>query len=135
MTFALHPRLAAGAFPVIELPLSTVLLKDDCRWPWLLLAPRCADASELHDLSGADAATLMGEIRAASAAVAALPGVQKVNVGALGNQVRQLHVHVVGRWEGDPAWPDPVWGRAGKIAYPPGEGAALAAQLGAALRL
>jgi diadenosine tetraphosphate (Ap4A) HIT family hydrolase len=34
----------------------------------------------------------------------------KLNVGALGNIVRQLHVHVVARREGDAAWPGPVWG-------------------------
>ena len=33
----------------------------------------------------------------------------KLNIGALGNIVRQLHVHVVAR-EGDAAWPGPVWG-------------------------
>jgi diadenosine tetraphosphate (Ap4A) HIT family hydrolase len=36
--------------------------------------------------------------------------VEKLNIGALGNIVRQLHVHVVGRHAGDPAWPGPVWG-------------------------
>jgi diadenosine tetraphosphate (Ap4A) HIT family hydrolase len=35
----------------------------------------------------------------------------KLNVAALGNMVRQLHVHVIARFEGDPAWPGPVWGR------------------------
>jgi diadenosine tetraphosphate (Ap4A) HIT family hydrolase len=35
----------------------------------------------------------------------------KLNVGALGNVVRQLHVHHVARAFGDPAWPGPVWGR------------------------
>jgi hypothetical protein len=37
-------------------------------------------------------------------------GVDKLNIGALGNIVRQLHVHLVGRHEGDAAWPGPVWG-------------------------
>ncbi len=34
----------------------------------------------------------------------------KLNIGALGNVVRQLHLHVLLRQEGDPAWPGPVWG-------------------------
>ena len=35
---------------------------------------------------------------------------EKINIGALGNIVRQLHFHVIGRHDGDPAWPGPVWG-------------------------
>ena len=34
----------------------------------------------------------------------------RVNVGALGLVVPQLHLHVVGRREGDACWPAPVWG-------------------------
>ncbi len=34
----------------------------------------------------------------------------KINTGALGNIVRQLHVHVIARSEGDANWPGPVWG-------------------------
>ncbi|MEL7044471.1 MAG: HIT family protein, partial [Pseudomonadota bacterium] len=34
----------------------------------------------------------------------------RVNVGALGLVVPQLHLHVVGRRESDPCWPAPVWG-------------------------
>lgn len=119
MIFELHPRLAAGGAIVTDLALCRVLLKDDSRWPWLILVPRRAGLSELHQLNEADAATLMDEIRHASAAVAALDGVAKVNVGALGNEVPQLHIHVVGRWPNDAAWPGPVWGVAGKTAYAP----------------
>jgi diadenosine tetraphosphate (Ap4A) HIT family hydrolase len=118
MTFTLHPRLAAGGAFVADLALCRVLLKNnDSRWPWLILVPRRADLSELHQLSPSDAAMLMEEIQKASAAIAALEGVAKVNVGALGNEVPQLHIHVVGRWPGDPAWPGPVWGVAGKAPY------------------
>jgi diadenosine tetraphosphate (Ap4A) HIT family hydrolase len=115
--FALHPRLAAGGRVVTDLALCTVLLRDDCRWPWLIMVPRRTDLSELHQLTEADSATLMQEIRRASAAIAACDGVAKVNVGALGNEVPQLHIHVVGRWPDDPAWPGPVWGVAGKTPY------------------
>ena len=53
----------------------------------------------------------------ASEGVRMLPGVEKINVGALGNIVRQLHVHVVGRAVGDAAWPGPVWGQGMAEAY------------------
>lgn len=119
MDFTLHPRLAATGSVVSDLALCRVILKDDSRWPWLILVARRADLGELHDLSEADAAMLMQDVRRASAVVAGLDGVTKVNVGALGNEVPQLHVHVIGRWPGDPAWPAPVWGVSGKVAYAP----------------
>lgn len=121
MDFALHPRLAADGAVVSDLPLCRVLLKNDSRWPWLILVPRRADLTELHQLTETDAETLMCEIQRASAAVAALEDVAKVNVGALGNVVQQLHIHVIGRQQNDPAWPRPVWGFAGGAPYAPSQ--------------
>jgi diadenosine tetraphosphate (Ap4A) HIT family hydrolase len=51
----------------------------------------------------------MDEIARLSAMIRSLPGVKKLNVGSLGNMVPQLHVHVIARFRGDPAWPKPVW--------------------------
>lgn len=119
MSFSLHPRLAAGGAFVSDLDLCRVVLKDDSRWPWLILIPRRDGLSELHELTSSEAGVLMSEIQRASAALAALDGVAKVNVGALGNEVPQLHIHVLGRSPGDPAWPGPVWGVAGKTPYAP----------------
>lgn len=116
MSFTLHPRLASGAH-VTNLLLCRVMLKDDARWPWLILIPQRADVTELHQLTDADAQTLTQEVRAASRAIAALDGVTKINVGALGNEVPQLHIHVIGRNANDAAWPGPVWGVSGKVAY------------------
>ncbi len=110
MTFALDPRLAADTLPIGDLPLCRVLLMNDARYPWLILAPRRPELVEIVDLDREARMTLMDEIALASEALRALPGVDKVNVGALGNIVRQLHVHVIGRTTGDPAWPGPVWG-------------------------
>jgi diadenosine tetraphosphate (Ap4A) HIT family hydrolase len=127
--FVLSPDLTRSATAFFDLPLSTVLLKEDARWPWVLLVPRVAGASEMTDLADADAARLMTEIRAAARAVAAEAGVTRTNVGALGNIAPQLHVHVIGRWPGDAAWPGPVWGVEGKAAYAEPARAALIARL------
>ncbi len=110
MSFALDPRLAADTIEIGDLALSRVLLMNDARYLWLVLAPRRENLRELFDLDSADRAVLIEEIAAVSAALAASPGVDKINVGALGNIVRQLHVHVVARRLGDAAWPGPVWG-------------------------
>ncbi|HEX8666284.1 MAG TPA: HIT family protein [Beijerinckiaceae bacterium] len=123
--FSLDPRLEADTRPVGDLALSSVLLLDDARFPWLVLAPRRAGISEITDLSEEDAAALMWEIRLAVRVMQDLAKPDKVNVGALGNVVAQLHVHVVGRFRSDPAWPGPVWGFGERRPYPDHAAAAL----------
>ncbi|MGD0721851.1 MAG: HIT family protein [Roseiarcus sp.] len=117
MSFALDQRLAADTIPIGDLALSRLLLMNDARFLWLVLAPRRENLTELIDLSAADRAVLMDEIVAVSRALVERPGVAKINVGALGNIVRQLHVHVVARRIGDAAWPGPVWGQGAPIRY------------------
>ena len=117
-SFEFDKRLTADTIAIGDLALSSVLLMDDARFPWFILVPRRAGASELTDLSDEDAATLMGEIRAATRVMLALAKPDKINVGALGNVVPQLHIHVVGRFRSDPAWPGPVWGHGARAPYP-----------------
>lgn len=108
--FDLDPRLAADTTFIADGPLSQVRLMDDIRFPWLVLVPRVAGISEWIELDGGQQRLLLAEINQVGNLVRAEAGVQKLNIGALGNIVRQLHVHLVGRHEGDPAWPGPVWG-------------------------
>jgi diadenosine tetraphosphate (Ap4A) HIT family hydrolase len=133
MSFALDPRLAADTLPVGDLELSRVLLMNDARYPWLILVPRRAGLAEIVDLDAVDRAILIEEVAAASAFVRALPHVDKLNVGALGNVVKQLHVHVLGRAVGDPAWPGPVWGAGEAWPYDSGAAEALVARAREAL--
>lgn len=115
--FALHARLAADTAVVADWGLSRVLLMEDARFPWLILVPRRAGLVELHDLKHAEGLVLIEEIKRASAGLKALTGAAKINVGALGNLVPQLHVHVVARSAGDAAWPGPVWGQGTAVPY------------------
>jgi diadenosine tetraphosphate (Ap4A) HIT family hydrolase len=131
--FSLDARLAADTIAIAELPLSAIRLMRDRRFPWLVLAPRRPGLVELTDLPRDERATLMEEIVQAGKALRAAATVEKLNVGALGNIVRQLHVHVVGRRIGDAAWPGPVWGAGAAEPYPPGEAETLAARIAAAL--
>jgi diadenosine tetraphosphate (Ap4A) HIT family hydrolase len=108
--FALHPRLEADTAFVADWPLSRVLLMNDARYRWLVLVPRKPDLVELHDLGAQDRAALVEEIARASQTLKSLTGAAKINTGALGNMVPQLHIHVIARNPGDPAWPGPVWG-------------------------
>lgn len=108
--FHLHERLAADTLPVAELGLSRLLLMNNRLWPWLILVPRRDGLREFHDLDAAARGVLMEEIAAMSALLDRLGGADKINVGMLGNMVPQLHIHVIARRVGDPAWPGPVWG-------------------------
>lgn len=119
--FQLHERLAADTAPVETLPLCDLMLMDDYRYPWLILVPRRHDIREIHSLKAEDRILLMEEIVQASHVIDTIFPCEKINVGALGNLVSQLHVHVIGRRQGDAAWPGPVWGNGIPERYPPPE--------------
>ena len=110
MEFELDPRLAADSHWVADGRLCQVRLMDDTRFPWLVLVPRIADAIEWFDLDQSDQHVMFDEVSRAARLLREQHGCEKINIGALGNIVRQLHVHVVGRSPGDAAWPGPVWG-------------------------
>jgi diadenosine tetraphosphate (Ap4A) HIT family hydrolase len=135
MPFTLHETLARDTVPVTRLTLSSVLLRNDRRFPWLILVPEREAVREIHGLAPADRALLIEEIARAGEGLEALFRPDKVNVGALGNIVPQLHVHVVARFARDPAWPGPVWGFEGAVAYGESELGLLRQRLAAALHI
>jgi diadenosine tetraphosphate (Ap4A) HIT family hydrolase len=118
--FALDARLAADSLFVADGPLSQLRLMDDARFPWLVLVPRLDGATEWVDLDGGQQRLLLAEINRAAALLRATGSCAKLNIGALGNLVRQLHVHVVARTEDDAAWPGPVWGSGAMQRLAPG---------------
>jgi len=124
--FAVDPVITSLTVPLADWPLARVFLYNDSRYHWGLLVPRRTGAVEIADLAPGDQAQLMAEIVKLSALVRGLSGVEKLNVGALGNMVPQLHVHVVGRRKGDPAWPGPVWGHSNPVPWPSPKEAPLA---------
>lgn len=115
----LDPQLADDTHPVAALGLCELRLMDDANYPWLVLVPRVPDAVELVDLDAGQRHRLTDEIDTASHALRALFRPHKLNVATLGNLVPQLHVHVIARYENDPAWPAPVWGRVAAQPYSP----------------
>ncbi len=131
--FALDPRLAADTRPVVSLSLCDVLLTDDARYAWLVLVPRRHAMTEVAELSDQDQATLWREVNQVAVALRAAVPCEKINIGALGNIVRQLHVHVIARTPGDAAWPGPVWGHGNATAYESSRREALVEQLRKAL--
>ncbi len=108
--FMIHQRLQEDTICIVRLGLSRVLLMNDSSFPWLILVPEREGTREIHELGAADRAILIEEIAAASEIIQLLYSPDKINTGALGNIVPQLHIHVIGRFRTDRAWPGPVWG-------------------------
>lgn len=123
--WTLDERLEHDSLPMTVLGLCTLRLMNDRRWPWILLVPQRANAADLHELTPLDQTMLTFEMGLASRALKDATSCLKINCGALGNRVRQLHIHVVARNEGDPAWPGPVWGHGTAEPYGPGQAEAL----------
>ena len=90
---------------------------NDANFPWLILVPERVGLRDFHDLAGEDLPAMTAEIVRASKALEALFDPVKLNVAALGNQVPQLHIHVIARRTDDPAWPKPVWGAMPAVPY------------------
>jgi diadenosine tetraphosphate (Ap4A) HIT family hydrolase len=108
--FKLYQRLQKDTIGITQLALSRVLLMNDSSFPWLILVPEREGVREIHELGPEDRLLLIEEITVASEIIRKLYSPDKINIGALGNLVPQLHIHVVGRFRTDRAWPGPVWG-------------------------
>lgn len=114
--FTLDPRLADDCIVLGEMRLSLLLLLKNALVPWFILVPR-RDQTEIFELNREDQKALLEEINLISGFVKGLAGVEKLNVAAIGNVVKQLHVHLIGRNPEDFCWPNVVWGRPEKTPY------------------
>lgn len=119
--FMLHPQLAADTVVVGDLPICRVLLnKQFSQFPWLILVPKRTGCRDLTDLAELDYLPAMEEVRHVHDRLKNLTGADKMNVGAIGNMVPQLHIHIIARFKDDVAWPKPVWGNAEASPYADG---------------
>lgn len=131
--FTLDPRLEADTVFVKTGPVSDFRLMNDARFPWLVLIPRATQAFSVDDVPAAQRASLMEEIVCAGNALKDVTGARKINWASLGNHVPQLHIHVIARFNDDPAWPKPVWGVGQVEPYPAGSIEAFAQRIADAL--
>jgi len=114
--FELDPRLDNDTAFWFDWPLCRVLLMKAASYPWCILVPRVTAPdgnviTELYTLNDEQRAQLDKETVALSRSLMQKFSGDKLNVAALGNVVTQLHIHHVVRFEDDPSWPAPVWGR------------------------
>lgn len=127
MAFEIHPRLAAGSFEIGTLAGCRLLLKNQAMFPWFLLVPEVEGIEDLHELPQVTFNEVMNAMRRVSEFISSHFEPEKLNVACIGNQVRQMHLHIVGRSTGDPAWPGTVWAFDGKKSYLDDERAAILA--------
>lgn len=109
--FTLHEQLQKDCTVVGHLPLCTLLLMNDANYPWFVLVPRRDGLREWYELTPEEQQQLLRETNGLAECLQQNTGAKKMNIGALGNMVPQMHVHVIARFEGDAAWPAPVWGK------------------------
>ncbi|MDP3372090.1 MAG: HIT family protein [Candidatus Paracaedibacteraceae bacterium] len=119
--FCVDDRLLKNTMFAYDLPLCRVLIQDDVRFPWFILVPKVNNVTELFELTKNDQNKIILEITHISHYLKEELQIHKVNVGALGNIVPQLHIHVIGRMQNDAAWPGPVWGVGTAIHHTKGE--------------
>lgn len=110
--FELHPKLAEDCFLLGQFKLGYLLMMNDYHYPWFILVPQKENIQESFQLSTEEQQQLSAEINYSSERVKHCYKAHKMNVAALGNQVPQLHIHIIGRYDFDTCWPHPVWGRA-----------------------
>ena len=117
LEFELHAQLAKDGTVIGDLSLSQLLLMNDANYPWFVLVPMRAGKREWYELNATEQQQLLHEANVLAKFLQEKTGAKKMNIGALGNMVPQLHVHVIARFENDAAWPAPVWGKYPAVAY------------------
>jgi diadenosine tetraphosphate (Ap4A) HIT family hydrolase len=110
--FILNSQLQADTFFIADLKISRLLLMNDSNYPWLILVPRKIDLIDLTDLSFENQIEVLREINLVGKILQENFEAEKLNIAALGNIVRQLHIHVIARKKNDATFPKPVWGNA-----------------------
>ena len=114
--FTLDPRLATESFDICTLGQVQVRLMNDARYWWLVLVPEIDGAVEWHHLEDHARRHVFDVATHVACVLENLSQADKMNIAALGNMVRQLHIHVIARHEDDAAWPGPVWGDGNMLA-------------------
>ena len=109
MAFHIDSRIESTCIHVCDWPLSRVFLKNNADYPWLILVPRYENVRAMDQLPKSLQHQLMDEISALSTHVREHFKPDAINVGALGNIVQQLHIHVIARFTHDSLWPHSVW--------------------------
>ena len=113
----IHPQLKNDCIHIGHFPLCQLLLAKDANYPWFILVPNRNDLTEIYQLGHEDQIQLISESSYFAEVLSANFNADKINIGALGNMVPQLHIHHIARYEDDTAWPAPIWGHSSAKEY------------------
>lgn len=106
----LHPQLIVDSCYLGELELCSLLLLNNSNYPWFVLVPRVqVEVTEIFELTDQERNLLIAEVSKVAAFCKKLYKADKVNIAAFGNQVPQLHVHIIMRFAADATFPKPVF--------------------------
>ena len=108
--FKLDKTLEKDTYKIFDLDFCELLLMNNADFPWLILVPKKPDLKELTDLNFDEQILVLKEINLVSQILQEKYKPHKINIAMLGNMVKQLHIHVIARFENDKAFPKPVWG-------------------------
>jgi len=109
-TFKLNERLEKGGLDFGSHGICRVLLKNNSHFLWFILVPEIDPSiTDIHQLSATQYDSINASTRFIAGFLSDRFSPEKINVGNIGNVVRQMHIHVIGRNASDPAWPGVVW--------------------------
>ena len=100
---------AAGGHIVFAGDKFRLVRADEKGYPAFYRVIWTAHVREFSDLSPADRVECIEAVVAVERVLREHLQPVKVNLATLGNMVPHLHWHVIARFDGDPAWPAPVW--------------------------
>ena len=105
----IHPQLLEDCIHLGQMESGALLLHRNAGVPWFILVPD-TELADVLDLPAESLSAVLADSARVSAFLKTVLGLPKVNFAGLGNMVPQMHLHIIGRREGDPCWPQPVWG-------------------------
>lgn len=106
----IDPQLLRDCHVLGTLDRATVLLNRNASVGWLILVPD-TEAIDWHELDDAEHDQISAQVRSLAGFTARWFASDKLNIATLGNQVSQMHIHLIARHHSDPCWPRPVWGQ------------------------
>ncbi len=105
----IHPQLLEDCHQLGQMESGALLLHRNAGVPWFILVPD-TELADVLDLPAEELAKVTADSARVSTFIKQVIGCAKVNFAGLGNVVPQMHLHIIGRREDDPCWPQPVWG-------------------------
>lgn len=107
--FHIDERILSTCILLHQDKLSNVYLKNARDYPWLILVPRLPGVLDIDELNIAQQTQLLDELTFWSQTLKCIYQPDKLNVGALGNIVSMLHIHIIARFKNDSLWPHGIW--------------------------